>query len=314
MTTRTFARWVGLPFGVAAISTSGVLIRLTTAPPLVTAAVRMVVTSALLLAVALIRHQDELRRLDSPTLRLMVGGGLLLGVHFALWTNALFWTSVASAVLLVDTHPVAVALAARFFLGEVTPRQVWIGIGITLAGSLLVAAGDLEFGGRALVGDLMAASSAAMFAGYLVIGRHVRQGMSLPVYTGIVYGVATLALFVMIAVMRVPLTSVTGQDLVVWGLLVLFPTLGGHTVLNWALRHVPAAVVGVSMLAEPVLTTTWAWLVLGEPPSPTAVIGGAVILTGLYIALRAPADRAAPPVPGGLRSTSGKDATGDLPP
>lgn len=288
MTTRTFARWVGLPFGVASISTSGVLIRLTTAPPLLTAAVRMVATSAILLALALIRHRDELRRLDSATVRLMAGAGLLLGVHFALWTNALFWTSVASAVLLVDTHPVAVALAARFFLGEVTHRQVWMGIGLTLGGSLLVAAGDLEFGGRALVGDLMAATSAAMFAGYLVIGRHVRQGLSLPVYTGIVYGVATLVLLAITAGAGVSFASFTERDLLVWGLLVLFPTLGGHTVLNWALRHVPAAVVGVSMLAEPVLTTTWAWLVLGESPSPTAVVGGAVILIGLYLALRAP--------------------------
>lgn len=300
MTTPTFARWVGLPLGVAAISTSGVLIRLTTAPPLLTAGVRMVATSAILLIVALIRHRDELRRLDSATLRLMVGAGILLGVHFALWTNALFWTSVASAVLLVDTHPVAVALAARFFLREVTPRQVWLGIGLTLGGSLLVAAGDLEFGGRALVGDLMAASSAGMFAGYLVIGRHVRQGLSLPVYTGVVYGVATLVLLAMIAAMGVPLTSATERDLVVWGLLVLFPTLGGHTVLNWALRHVPAAVVGVSLLAEPVLTTTWAWLVLGEAPPLTAVVGGAVILTGLYLALRAPADKPDPAITGGL--------------
>jgi drug/metabolite transporter (DMT)-like permease len=281
------ARWFALPLSVAAISTSGILIRFTTAPPLQTAAYRMAMAGLLLLAIALATQRGELVRLTRRDWSMLAAAGLLLGVHFALWTNALFATSVASAVLLVDTHPVMIALGGWVFLGEAPAAMTWAAIALTLIGSIVIASGDLDLGPAALTGDAMALGAAVTFAGYLLIGRHVRQRLGLAAYTGVVYSISALAVAAMALVGGVDLLDVHARDATIWLLLVLLPTLGGHTVINWTLRYLPASVVGVSILGEPVVTTLLAWLILDEPPGPTALIGGALTLAGVYLALRA---------------------------
>ncbi|MPZ14518.1 MAG: EamA family transporter [Chloroflexi bacterium] len=290
------ARWVAVPTAVVAISTSGILIRLTTAPPLITATTRLFLASAILLAIALLVQRHDLRSLDRRRLALLAASGVLLGFHFALWTTSLFWTSVASAVLLVDTHPVLLPFAARAVLGERTPAGVWIGIGLTLTGAALIAVGDIEVGARALVGDAMALTASAAFAGYLVIGRYARPRLGIAAYAGIVYGVAALTIAVLVLALGVPIRDVSARDVALWMGLVLVPTLGGHTVLNWALRHLPVSVVGVSILGEPVATTVFAWLLLAEQPPGATFLGGPIILVGVYLALGAH-EPEAPPAP-----------------
>ena len=272
---------------VLAVSTSAILIRFTTAPPLLTATVRMLVAASILLAVAACCRRTELRNLERRDVLLMAASGFALGVHFALWTTGLFWTSVASAVLLVDTHPVFVALLAVTVLREPPPRAVWIGIALTMAGSALIASGDLQVGGRALIGDVMVLGASATVAVYLVIGRRVRQRLGLATYAGLVYGIAGVSLLLMSLVIGVPLTDFGAHDAAAWAGLVVLPTLAGHTVINWSLKHVAAPVVGVSLLGEPVLTTLLAWLVLSEEPPLMVLPGGALILVGLFMALRA---------------------------
>ncbi len=280
------ARWVALPAGVLAISTSSILIRLTVSAPLTTATYRMFVAAAILLAVAAIAGFRDLRALDRRSLGLLGLSGGLLGIHFALWTTALFHTTVASAVFLVDTHPVIVALLARWVLAEHTRVSTWVGIGLTMAGGALIATSDFRAGVDALLGDAMAIGAAAAFAGYLVIGRHVRQELSTPSYAGSVYALAGVVLLVLALASGSELVPASPRDPLIWLALVLIPTLAGHTVFNWALRHVPASIVGVSILGEPVISTTLAWLVLGEHPTPSALVGGLIVLIGLFVALR----------------------------
>jgi drug/metabolite transporter (DMT)-like permease len=286
MTAPTAARWIGLPVAVLAVSTSGILIRLTTAPPLVTATHRLVWAAVFLLAIAALTRRRELFALNRVQVGLLGLSGILLGFHFALWTSSLFWTSVASAVLLTDTHPAFDALGARFFLAEATPPGVWIGIVATFVGTLIIAGGDLAMGERALIGDLMAIGASITMAGYLVIGRSVRQGLSTVSYAGCVYAVAGLCTGMMALIAGSSLLDVTVHDALLWLALVLVPTLLGHTVFNWALRYVAVSVVGVVIVGEPVVTMVWAWLLLGEAPSTSALIGGAIAFAGIYLALR----------------------------
>jgi drug/metabolite transporter (DMT)-like permease len=286
MTPSQAARWVAIPIGVFAISTSGILIRFTEASPLVTATHRLLWAAGILLVVALLRSRHEIVLLQGRRLRLLAASGTLVGIHFALWTSALFHTSVASAVLLTDTHPVLVAVSAQAFLGEVTSTSVWAGIALTLIGGAIIASGDLQLGGSALLGDAMALGAAATLAGYLVIGRRARQELGVATYAGVVYGIGGIVIGLLALASGASLLDFSQRDALLFLALVLAPTLAGHTVFNWSLRHVPASVVGVAMLGEPVVTTVLAWLLLSEPPGPAALIGGAALLAGVYLALR----------------------------
>jgi drug/metabolite transporter (DMT)-like permease len=69
-------------------------------------------------------------------------------------------------------------------------------------------------------------------------------------------------------------------------LLALVPQLLGHSTFNWALRYLPASFVAVTLLGEPIGSTVLAFFILREAPSALEIIGGILILAGIYAAAR----------------------------
>ncbi|MDW7674782.1 MAG: DMT family transporter, partial [Bacillota bacterium] len=63
----------------------------------------------------------------------------------------------------------------------------------------------------------------------------------------------------------------------------IVPTLLGHSIFNWALKWVKAALVSVVILGEPVGATILAYIFLNEAPTYQQILGGLVILVGLTI-------------------------------
>ena len=295
-----------LALGVLAASAASIFIRFGQeyAPSLVIAAWRLTLATALLAPLALTRRRGELRWLTRNELGLMLLSGFFLALHFAAWITSLAYTTVASSVVLVDTVPLWVALLAPLTLGERISRPVKIGMWLAFAGGVLVALSDActwsgsglacpplgEFvQGRAFIGDLLALAGALAGAVYLMIGRRARAHLSLLAYIFVVYGAAAVALiFFMVAAGQPALGYPPAAYL--WFLaLAIFPQLLGHTSYNWALGYLPAAYVSITLLGEPIGSTLLAMIFLGEVPSGLKVLGGAVILAGIYLASRAEA-------------------------
>jgi drug/metabolite transporter (DMT)-like permease len=271
-----------------AVSFSAILIKVSTSPPLVIAAYRLAITTGLLLPFMRGPAFGQLRSLDRRTTGLLALSGLLLALHFATWTASLGYTSVASSVLFVTVHPALVAIVAFVLFGERTSLVGILGVLLTLAGSVVVAGGDVRLGGAALRGDLLAFAGAVTFAGYLLIGRGARQNMHNMAYSLPVYGIAAATLGLLAVAFGQSLAAFNARDLLIFLGLALIPTLGGHLLYNWTLRYLPATVVSVSFLGEPVGAAILAWLLLGQRVPVTTAVGGAVILLGIWLTARPP--------------------------
>lgn len=279
-----FRLGAGLATGVLAVSWAAILVRLAAAPALSVAAWRLVVAAVPALAWAALRHRGEWRALPARERWRAAGAGLALAAHFATWIGSLQLTSVAASVALVTTQPVWVALLSAAFLGERVSRRTALGIAVSLAGGLLVAGADLGTSARALAGDALAVAGAIFAALYFVAGRRARATLSLGAYVGAVYPAAALALLAAAGLAGAPLS---GFSPATWGALVLLglvPQLVGHSLLNWSLRWLPAPLVAVAILAEPVVSTLLAIPVLGERPGPGVAAGGLLTLCGVYLA------------------------------
>ena len=223
---------------------------------------------------------------DRRRVGVIILSGLLLSGHFLLWTASLGLTSIASSVLLVSMHPLIVAPLGRRFLGDPITSGMLLGILVAVAGTIVAGAGDLRLGGRALAGDGLALGGAVCLAGYLLIGRGVRNSTSVAGYSAMVFAaVSAIALVLTSASGSVHLPS--ARTFLVCLALAVVCTLGGHTAFNWALQHVSAVTVSISFLGEPPLTTLLGVIVLGSTPSATTIVGGLLILTGLTVTLRA---------------------------
>jgi len=126
-----------------------------------------------------------------------------------------------------------------------------------------------------------------MMACYVLAGRSLRERVALVPYVTVVYATCALVLGTIALAQGSPLTGYPPNE---WGLFLAMavgPGVLGHTVLNWALEHVQSAVVSTSLLGEPVGSTVLALLVLAEVPGPWTLVGGVVVLAGIYVTARA---------------------------
>jgi drug/metabolite transporter (DMT)-like permease len=286
---------VWLVVGVSAVSTSAVLIRAADdldVQPLTIAFYRCAMASAVLVPVAWARHRDELRGLSRGSRRLLVVAGVALGCHFATWVSSLSYTSVAASVVLVQTMPIWVALAGPL-IGERTSPRGWLGIGVALAGTVVIvaASGGNSDAPNPVLGDVLALAGAIFAAAYLVIGRHVRRELSFIAYSASVDVVAAVALAAAMLVSGTPFAGFPAEAWVLFAAMTAGPQFLGHTVFNLLLGELKASVVAVALLAEPIGATLLAFLVFDERPGPQVLVGAAVVLVGVAITVLAESGR-----------------------
>ncbi len=279
-----------LGVGIIAISFASIFIRLAQAegvPTLSIAAWRLVFASVVLLPYAWIAKRGEIRSFSRSEWALVCGSGLFLGLHFATWIGSLGHTSVASSVVLVSMGPVFVGLGSWILLGERPGILLSLGILLAVGGSVVIGWGDLSRGGSHLLGDMLALVGAVMVAAYWMIGRVVRAHRSLTAYISLVYGVATVTLVAIVAIGHQPMIGFRPAAFGWMLALGLLPQLVGHSAFNWALSHMSATLVSILTLSEPVGSGLLAYLILGEKATLVTLLGGFVVLSGIYLASRA---------------------------
>lgn len=276
----------GVVVGVLGVSTAAILIRLADAHPFALSFWRCSL-AALALAPFALHARRTTPPLDRAQRRQLVASGFFLAVHFALFISALQYTTVASAVVLVTMSPLFVGLGSGLFLKEPTTRRTWIGIALATAGAIVIGLADIDSAGggaNPLLGDALAFCGAAAIAAHRLLGRAARRQLSVTVYAASSYGIAALVLLPVCLLAGAGLTGYsTGTWAAILGL-VVGPQLLGHTVFNALLSTLTAAVVSVTILAEPIGATILAALILGELPAPGFWAGVPLILGGVYLA------------------------------
>lgn len=273
-----------LALGVVAVSSAAVLIREADAPALVIAAYRLglaAMPAGAAAAVLAPRYTFPPRSLRWPLL-----AGAFLALHFGFWIASLQQTSVITSVVLVTTNPLFVGLASPFLLKERVAKATWAGIAVSIAGAGAMAVEDVGEGWGTLTGDVYALLGAVFSAAYLMTGRRARREMPWTGYIGAAYTAAALLLVVSVIVSGGAFTGYSAKTFLMFGLLALVPQLIGHSAINWSLAYVPAALVAVAILGEPVGATALAAFVLGETPTALELLGSAFVLAGVYVALR----------------------------
>jgi drug/metabolite transporter (DMT)-like permease len=162
------------------------------------------------------------------------------------------------------------------------------GILVGVVGAAVISGGDFGVSARAVAGDLLALAGAAAAAAYFLAGRALRQDLSLLAYVGIVYPVCAVLLLPVALLSGAPLGGFNARTWWMLALMALVPQGLGHTTFNYLLKEIDATIVSISVLGEPVGSTILALVILGEIPPWTAVLGGVLVLAGIYVAIVGP--------------------------
>jgi drug/metabolite transporter (DMT)-like permease len=269
---------------VVAVSFSAIFIKLSDAHPFVIAAYRMGITSLILLPLVVAKYLPEIRQIQRNELIFMIGIGMILALHFGSWIASLDETSVASSVILVTSHPLFVAIVSHYIFREKLQTIGYIGIIIAFTGIIILTAGDYELGGSNFRGDILALIGSIAAGTYILGGRKARRSVSLIPYVFIVYSICTLCLLAACVVVSAPLSPLPLREYGLFILMAIVPTILGHTFYNYALKYVKAQIVSVSLLGEPIGSSILAYILLSESAPRLTIIGGCLILPGIYLA------------------------------
>ncbi|PLT34085.1 DMT family transporter [Bacillus sp. V5-8f] len=281
-----FNPYLALAIGVASVSASAILVKVSSAPSGVIAFYRLLFSVFLMLPFLSKRHISELLKLGKKDLVFSIFAGVFLAFHFILWFESLDYTSVASSTVLVTLQPLFAFVGAfLFFKDRVTIPAVLSGV-VAIAGSVVISWGDLQISGLALWGDILALLACALITGYLLIGQSVRKRISSVTYTFVVYAASTLTLLLYVIFTGESLAPYPAADWIYFIMLAIFPNLLGHSLFNWSLKWLSTTTISMAILMEPIGASILAYLLLGEKITWTQGLGGFIIITGLVLYLK----------------------------
>ena len=182
---------VGLAVAVAAVSTSAPLVELSGAPSTVKAFYHVLFMTAIVAPVALRRNPGDFATITTRDLAIAVVAGVALAAHFALWFVSIDLTTIAASATLVQTQPVFVAIGAWLVLSDRVTSRVVVGILVAVLGAALIgldaSGGSAASAPQPVLGNALAVASAAMAAGYVLVGRSLRQRIRVFPYVTVVY-------------------------------------------------------------------------------------------------------------------------------
>ena len=272
--------------GATCIALSPIWVRIADVGPTASAFWRVALAVPLLwAALALLPRSDAAAaRTQWP---LLAAAGLAFAGDLAFWHWSIQFTSVANSTLLANLASIFVTLAAWLLWRQRPSGQFLVGLALALAGVGLLVRASLGFSETALRGDGFGVITAMFYAWYLLTVKRLRD-----------LGAATLRLMAVTtsitAAVLLPVALASGDTLLpagAQGWLVLLGLAwithaGGQGLIAYALAHLPAAFSSVGLLLQPVLAAQFAWALLGEPLGTLQAAGGAVVLTGIYLAGR----------------------------
>lgn len=274
-----------LIFGVFALSTSAIFVKIANAPSAITAFYRLLFTLLLLLPVALLNRdrRSEFRSLNKKQWALSIASGLLLAIHYILWFESLNYTSVASSTVIVTLQPLFSILLGFCFLKERQNKIALVGCVVAILGSCVIGYGDFQAGGQALLGDLLALLAAAFISVYFFIGQLMRKNTSASVYSVLGYSGSVVFLAIYALLKQESFFAYSGTTWKCFFGLALISTVFGQFIFNLLLKWLPATTISMSILGEPVGTCILAFFILHESIGIQQGVGMVVILCGLTL-------------------------------
>jgi drug/metabolite transporter (DMT)-like permease len=280
---RPISAYLFLGAGMVSVALSAVLIRYASeGPPLTIAVWRTGLSVLFLLPFSLPRIHAEVRRFSHRDLTFIGLAGVFLALHFILWIESIFHTSIASATVLVTTSSIFAPILGFLILKERISWQKSLAVAIAFGGSMLLTTSQAgpDFP-RAWFGNLLALTAAFLFTVYLILGRVIRRKTSWLAYVFPVYTVVAVIVLVVAWMRDTPLWGFSPSFYGLCALMALIPQIVGHGSFNYAVRYFPVGWLGVAGLSEPVLASVLAFLLFAEIPTLTAFIGMITVLSGI---------------------------------
>jgi len=273
--------YVALSVGISCIGCSAIFVKLAGAPGVVSAFYRVLIAGMVVVPWGVLRRPPLPSR---QTFLLIAAGGVFFALDLALWNTSLLLTSATNATLLANNAPLWVGLGALLLFREQLSIRYWCGLVISIAGMAILVGATSLHGFHWKAGDLLALLASGFYAAYILLTQKARTRVDTVTFMAISLISTILVLLGLNLAMGSTLIGYSNRTW--WALLGLglISHMGGWLAINYALGHLRAASVSVSLLAQTIVTALLSIPVLGESLTVHQIVGGTVVLVGIYLA------------------------------
>jgi drug/metabolite transporter (DMT)-like permease len=273
--------YFALAAGVVCIGFSAIFVKFANVPGTVSAFYRVAIAALVLVIWQSARRSPRYAWSD---LKLVVLGGLFFSLDLSLWNTGILLTSAANATLLANNAPLWVGLGAMLIFHERLSAKYWLGLGAALIGMAVIVGADAWGSLQFNTGDLLSIATSFVYASYILTTQKARARVDTLTFNSVYMLTAVAVLLVVNLALGCTLTGFSTQTWLALLGLGLVAQLAGWLAINYALGHLHAAHASVSLLGQPVVTAILGVLLLGEGLVLNQVIGGLLVLSGIYLA------------------------------
>ena len=267
---------------VSVSSTSLVVRSVVTVPALVLAFWRMFTASGMLWGYSVIRPAGSLSLINKKRI---IFAGIFLGCHFACFFLGIRNTSIANATLLGCVAPIFTVIISIFQKKKIN-KMTYVGLIIAIVGGGIVQSGDISLNSANLFGNSIALLSALFLAITFVLAEEIRQETANVVYGRSLFFVASITVLFIAATAGDSILNFKPGDIPWFLFLGLVPSIFGHNLLNYAVKYITPTAVSSVPLGEPIIASLFALLLFGEAIPFGALLGGPIVLIGVYIIIK----------------------------
>ncbi len=278
--------YLALAFGLAALGASAIFVKWANAPGPVSGFYRMAIATAIMA----IPFRVELKRtasFDTRYLLIAAVSGLFFAGDLAAWNTSVLITSAANATLFGNTAPFWVGIGAMIFFKEKLRPLFWGGMLLAMFGAAVILGQDFIVHPTLGTGDLIGLVSGVFYGMFFLAAERARDRLSALVSWWISAAVCTISLLVLSLLFQLPLVGYSIETYYNLIALALIVQVGGWFAINYALGHLPASVVSPTLLLQPVITAIIAVPFLNQPIGAIQLVGGLLVLLGIFIVHRA---------------------------
>ncbi len=279
-------RTLWLIVGIFACATSVIMIKASESHPVMVAAYRLLMASIILTPVFIFHLRQERTEYRLEHLKRSFIPAVLLALHFISWALGARLTFAANATLIVNMVPLVMPFILIVMLRERIQRREIAGTIIALAGVSIIGISDYTLDPALLFGDFVCFVSMVLFALYLALGRANRDFRIVWLYLVPLYWIAGILCFAVAIAMGLPLGVNSLKEFALLLGIAVIPTIVGHSILNYSVKHFRGQVVSVVNLSQFIFAGALAYFIFAEIPGTAFYLTALLVVAGAWIVLR----------------------------
>lgn len=281
---RTLLAFTALVLGAVAMGASPLFVRLADVGPYASAFWRCALALPFLAVWAAYEKGGIAAAWRGGTDRAVVLSGVFFAGDLFFWHLSILATTVANATFLATTAPICVALGAWLLLNEKIGVRIVAGLMLCLLGGAALVGQSWGFAPHRLIGDLYGLITAIFFGSYILAIRSGRATLGAGQLAFVSTLITAVILFVIAFLLEPRLLPQSVYGALVLLALAVVSQVAGQGLLAVALGILPATFSSLVIFLEAVAAAALAWVILDEALGWLQMLGGVLILAGIYVA------------------------------